>query len=213
MRFQDVRLKGLGAGLLSAGLLGLVLGTCGTVKAQDARDEAKPQQEEPKQDEAKPAQPKAEPKDAKPMQEQPTPKAEEGKPAKNDKMDKQDEKRNNEMKPAQEQNRPMQNNNHDRAMQNGGDHAKPAANQRGQRIPEDKFRANFGRQHTFRVQTQVVQGQPRFQYGGYWFALANPWPGDWAYTDDCYVDYIDGEYVLIDLLHPGVEIPLVVVVE
>ena len=36
MRFQDVRLKGLGAGLLSAGLLGLVLGTCGTVKAQGA---------------------------------------------------------------------------------------------------------------------------------------------------------------------------------
>ena len=213
MRFQDVRLKGLGTGLLGAGLLGLVLGTCGTVKAQDARDDAKPQQEEPKQDEAKPAQPKEEPKAAKPGQQQEAPKAEEGKPAaRNDKNDKQDEKHNNEMKPAQDQNRPMQNNN-DRAMQNGGDHAKPATNQRGQRIPDDKFRANFGRQHTFRVQTQVVQGQPRFQYGGYWFALANPWPGDWAYTDDCYVDYIDGEYVLIDLLHPGVEIPLVVVVE
>jgi hypothetical protein len=213
MRFQDVRLKGLGTGLLGAGLLGLVLGTCGTVKAQDTKEEAKPQQEEPKQDEAKPAQPKAEPKDAKPMQEKPTqePKAEEGKPAaKNDKMDKQDEKRNDEMKPAQEQNRPMQNNNNDRAMKNGGDHGKPAS---GQRIPDDKFRANFGRQHTFRVQTQVVQGQPRFQYSGYWFSLANPWPGDWAYTDDCYVDYINGEYVLIDLLHPGVEIPLVVVVE
>ncbi|MGA9507008.1 MAG: hypothetical protein WBV55_00020 [Candidatus Sulfotelmatobacter sp.] len=210
MRFQDVRLKGLSTGLLGAGLLGLVLGTCGTVKAQDARDDAKPQQEEPKQDEAKPAQPKAEPKDAKPGHEQEAPKAEEGKPAKNDKLDKQDEKRNNEMKPAQEQNRPMQNNNNDRAMQNGGDHGKSAS---GQRIPDDKFRANFGRQHTFRVQTQVVQGQPRFQYGGYWFALSNPWPGDWAYTDDCYVDYINGEYVLIDLLHPGVEIPLVVVVE
>jgi hypothetical protein len=208
MRFQDVRLKGLGTGLLGAGLLGLVLGTCGTVKAQDARDDAKPQQEEPKQDEAKPAQPKPD-KDVKPGQEQPAPKAEEGKPAaKNDKNDKQDDKRNSEMKPAQDQNRPMQNN--DRAMQNGGDRAKPAS---GQRIPDDKFRANFGRQHTFRVQTQVVQGQPRFQYGGYWFALANPWPGDWAYTDDCYIDYIDGEYVLIDLRHPGVEIPLVVVVE
>ncbi|MFY9948897.1 MAG: hypothetical protein WAK27_09385 [Candidatus Sulfotelmatobacter sp.] len=212
MRFQDVRLKGLGTGLLGAGLLGLVLGTCGTVKAQDARDDAKPQQEEPKQDEAKPAQPKPD-KDVKPGQEQAAPKAEEGKPAaKNDKMDKQDDKRNSEMKPAQDQNRPMQNNNNnnDRAMQNGGDHGKPAG---GQRIPEDKFRSNFGRQHTFRVQTQVVQGQPRFQYGGYWFALANPWPGDWAYTDDCYIDYINGEYVLIDLLHPGVEIPLVVVVE
>jgi hypothetical protein len=176
------------------------------VKAQDARDDAKPQQqEEPKQDEAKPAQPKEEPKAVKPG-EQPAPKAEEGKPAA--KNDKQDDKRNSEMKPAQEQNRPMQNN--DRAMQNGGDHGKPAS---GQRIPDDKFRANFGRQHTFRVQTQVVQGQPRFQYGGYWFGLANPWPGDWAYTDDCYVDYINGEYVLIDLRHPGVEIPLVVVVE
>ena len=208
MRFQDVRLKGLGTGLLGAGLLGLVLGTCGTVKAQDARDDAKPQQEEPKQDEAKPAQPKPD-KEVKPGQEQPAPKAEEGKPAaKNDKNDKQDDKRNSEMKPAQDQNRPMQNN--DRAMQNGGDRAKPAS---GQRIPDDKFRANFGRQHTFRVQTQVVQGQPRFQYGGYWFALANPWPGDWAYTDDCYVDYINGEYVLINLRHPGVEIPLVVVVE
>ena len=213
MRFQDVRLKGLGTGLLGAGLLGLVLGTCGTVKAQDARDDAKPQQEEPKQDEAKPARPQEEPKAAKPGQEQEAPKAEEGKPAA--KNDKQDEKRNNEMKPAQDQNRPMQNNNNnnDRAMQNGGDHGKPAGQQGGQRIPEDKFRANFGRQHTFRVQTQVVQGQPRFQYGGYWFALANPWPGDWAYTDDCYIDYIDGEYVLIDLRHPGVEIPLVVVVE
>jgi hypothetical protein len=214
MRFQDVRLKGLGTGLLGAGLLGLLLGTCGTVKAQDARDEAKPQQEEPKQDEAKPGQSKEEPKAAKPGHEQEAPKAEEGKPAakndKNDKNEKQEDKRNSEMKPAQDQNRPMQNN--DRAMQNnGGDHGKPAGAQGGQRIPDDKFRANFGRQHTFRVQTQVVQGQPRFQYGGYWFALANPWPGDWAYTDDCYVDYIDGEYVLIDLRHPGVEIALIVV--
>jgi hypothetical protein len=215
MRFQDVRLKGLGTGLLGAGLLGLVLGTCGTVKAQDAREDAKPAQEQPK-DEAKPAQPKEEPKAAKPGQE--APKAEEGKPAKNDK---QDDKRNSEMRPAQDQNRPVQNNdravqnndrpaqNNDRAMQNnGGDHARPAS---GQRIPDDKFRSKFGRQHTFRVQTQVVQGQPRFQYSGYWFALANPWPAGWAYTDDCYIDYIDGEYVLIDLLHPGVQIALIVV--
>jgi hypothetical protein len=217
MRFQDVRLKGLGAGLLSAGLLGLVLGTCGTVKAQDAREDAKPAQEQPK-DDARPAQPKDDTKAAKPAQE--APKGDEAKPAKNDK---QDDKRNSEMKPAQDQNRPVQNNdravqnndrpaqnnNNDRAMQNnGGDHARPAS---GQRIPDDKFRSNFGRQHTFRVQTQVVEGQPRFQYSGYWFALANPWPAGWAYTDDCYIDYIDGEYVLIDLLHPGVQLALIVV--
>ncbi len=62
------------------------------------------------------------------------------------------------------------------------------------------------------MQTTVVQGQPRFHYGGYWFALANPWPGDWAYADDCCIDYMDGEYVLIDLRHPGVEIPVIVVI-
>jgi hypothetical protein len=222
MRFQDLKLKSLGTGLMGAGLLGLMLATCGTVVAQEGRDDAKPpQQEEPKQDEAKPAQPKAEPKDAKPSRDQEQPKADEAKPSKNEKQEeKQNEKQNSEMKSGKDQNHPVQNNNNnnerpmqnnDRAMQNnGGDHEQ-AGNQRGQRIPDDKFRSNFGRQHTFRVQTQVVEGQPRFQYGGYSFALANPWPGDWAYTDDCYVDYIDGEYVLIDLRHPGVQLALMVV--
>ena len=196
MRFQDVRFKGLGTGLLGAGLLGLLLGTCGVMTAQDGHDEAKPQQqEEPKQDEAKPPRQQNEPREAKPSQEQP--KAQEAKPSNNQK---QDEKQNGEMRSGKEQ---------DHAAQNNG--AARASEQRGQRIPDDKFRSNFGRQHTFRVRTQVVEGQPRFQYSGYWFALATPWPGDWDYADDCYVDYIDGEYVLIDLRHPGVQLALIVV--
>jgi hypothetical protein len=109
--------------------------------------------------------------------------------------ERQDDK---DMRPGKEQSAPQ------------GNHA--AAAQHGQRIPDEKFHASFGRQHTFRVQTTVVEGQTRFQYGGYWFGLANPWPVGWAYTDDCYIDYINGEYVLIDLLHPGVEIPVIVVV-
>jgi len=198
MRFQDVRFKGLGTGLLGAGLLGLLLGTCGVMTAQDGHDEAKPQQqEEPKQDEAKPPRQQNEPRDAKPSREQEQPKAQEAKPSNNQK---QDEKQNGEMRSGKEQ---------DHAAQNNG--AARASEQRGQRIPDDKFRSNFGRQHTFRVRTQVVEGQPRFQYGGYWFALATPWPGDWDYADDCYVDYIDGEYVLIDLRHPGVQLALIVV--
>ena len=191
MRLQGVRLKSLGAGLMGTGLLGLLLSVGGTARAQDERDDARPpQQEEPKQDEAKP------------QKEQAPAKAEEAKPAKNEK---QDEKQN-EMKTGKDENRPQEN--------KGGDHAtRAAAGQQGQRIPDDKFRSHFGRQHTFHVQkTVIVEGQPRFQYGGYWFALANPWPGDWAYTDDCYIDYIDGEYVLIDLLHPGVQIPVIVVI-
>jgi hypothetical protein len=213
MRLQDVRLKSLGTGLLGAGLLGLLLGTSGMAKAQDARDEAKPpQQEEPKQDEAKPPK-QEEPKDAKPAREGTKP--EDAKPAKNDKQDVKpndvkpndvkpnNEKPNNEMKPEQGQERPQGN--------NGGNRAAGGPAQRGQRIPDDKFRANFGRQHRFRVQTTVVEGQSRFQYGGYWFALVDPWPVGWAYTDDCYIDFIDGEYVLIDLLHPGVQIAVFVV--
>src|SRR5271165_499607 len=205
MRLQDVRFKSLSAGLMGTGLLGMLLMTGGTARAQDARDGARPPQEEPKQDEARPQQDDAKPRqdEAKPPKEQAPSEAEDAKPAKNEKQN-DETKQNDQMKSGKEENRPQVN--------NGGDRATRVTPQHGQKIPDDKFRSHFGRQHTFRVQTKVVEGQPRFQYGGYWFALANPWPADWAYTDDCYIDYIDGEYVLIDLLHPGIEIPVIVVV-
>jgi hypothetical protein len=57
----------------------------------------------------------------------------------------------------------------------------------------------------------IVQGRPQFQYGGYNFELVDAWPADWAYTDDCYIDYIDGDYYLIDLLHPGIRLAVFVV--
>ena len=187
-----------------------MLGTCGTVKAQDRRDEAKPQQEEPKQDEAKPARPQEEPKAAKPGPEQETPKAEEGKPeARNDKQDKQDEKRNNEMKPAQDQNRPC------RIIIIMIGPCRTAAT-----IEADSGggfrRINFGR---------ILGGSTRSGCGRRWCrasrgfnmaVIGSRWRirgRETGLMDDCYIDYIDGEYVLIDLRHPGVEIPLVVVVE
>jgi hypothetical protein len=87
-----------------------------------------------------------------------------------------------------------------------------ASNQGGGRIPDDKFRANFGRQHTFVVNHVTnVGGRPQFQYGGYSFTIVDVWPAGWAYTDQCYIDYIDGQYFLFDLLHPGVQVALVVV--
>jgi hypothetical protein len=80
------------------------------------------------------------------------------------------------------------------------------------RIPEDRFRANYGRQHVFHVnQVTVVNGTPRFLYGGYSFVLVEPWPAAWYYTDDCYIDYVDGEYFLFDLLHPDARIGLTVI--
>ena len=81
--------------------------------------------------------------------------------------------------------------------------AQPAANHG--RIPDDRFRASFGRAHTFHVNRAEFAGaSPRFQYGGFWFALVDPWPAAWLYTDDVYVDYMNGGYFLCDPVHPGV---------
>jgi len=110
---------------MGAGLLGVMLGTCGTVKAQEpARDGAR--QGQPKQDEAKPERQDeaSSPKEGEPS------KPEEAKPSKNER---QDQKQNGEMRNGQ-----------DHSMQNnGGDHATRASGQQGQKIPDDKFRSNF----------------------------------------------------------------------
>jgi hypothetical protein len=189
MRLQEVSIKNLGAGFLGAGLLAMLLAAPGMAAAQDEKEVAKPpQQEEPKQE--------AQPKDVKPEQA----------PAKNDARPPKPEERNGQ--PEEKKNEPMKT--QEARPQGNAAHATPAA--QGRRIPDEKFHSSFGRQHTFKVQrTVIVEGQPRFQYSGYSFALVDPWPVGWAYTDDCYVDYIDGEYVLIDLLHPGVQIVLIVV--
>ena len=92
-------------------------------------------------------------------------------------------------------------------------HQHPAAANQGKHIPDDKLRAHFGRQHTFRVQrTQVVNvAQPVIVYGGYSFQLVGAWPADWGFADDSYIDDVDGEYFLFDVLHPGIHIAVLVV--
>ena len=84
---------------------------------------------------------------------------------------------------------------------------------RGQgRIPDDRFRANFGRGHEFRIGSPtMVDGYSRFQYGGFWFGFVQPWPDGWYYTDDVYIDYIDGEYFVLNPYYPGVRIAISVV--
>ena len=51
-------------------------------------------------------------------------------------------------------------------------------------------------------------GSRRFQYGGFWFNVLDPWPVGWLYTDDVYVDYINGGYFLCNPVHPGVYISI-----
>jgi hypothetical protein len=134
------------------------------------------------------------------------PRQEEEKPPKQDeaKPPKQDEAK----PPRDEGKHPNQS---DAKPSKQAEHAQHADSQHG-RIPDDKFRAQFGRSHTLVInRVTVVEGQPRFQYAGYWFTIVDPWPVGWAYTDQCYIDYVDGEYFLFDLLHPGVRIAIVVV--
>ena len=83
-------------------------------------------------------------------------------------------------------------------------------------IPDPKFKANFGKQHTFTVNrvittTTVVPNQTQFVFAGYTFIFLDPWPAGWLFTDDCFVDYVDEEYFLFDVLHPGVRVALFVV--
>ena len=186
------------SGFVGIGMLSLVLGVPAALYAQDEpKQEPKP---EPKQEEVKP------PKTQQPKPEATHPEAnqDEMKAPKQDKEDKKAQKQ--EEKQSEKQ--PASTGGQEQVEHAQG--ARPAHG--GGRIPDDKFRANFGRSHTVVInRPTVVEGQPRFQYGGYWFVIADPWPADWLYTDQCYIDYVDGEYVLYDLAHPGVTIVLTVV--
>ena len=152
-----------------------------------AQDE-KQEENKPKQEEARP-----EPK----QDEMKAPKQDEAKPPKQEKREEKQGERQSQMSTG-----------HQEPGQQG--HARPAG--KSAHIPDEKFHAQFGREHKFAAQRPViVEGQPRFQYGGYSFVLVDVWPTDWAYTDDVYIDYVDGDYFLFDLLHPGERIALFVV--
>jgi len=172
------------------------LGATTLIYAQEQqRDDAKPQ--EPRPEATKPAGNEVNP-----------PRQDETKPAKQDeaKPPKQDD-----VKPPREESKPA---NQEAPKQAGQPQQSQHAQQGGQsgRIPDDKFRSHFGQQHTLVInRPTIVEGQPRFQYSGYWFTIVDPWPVGWAYTDQCYIDYVDGEYFLFDVLHPGVRIAITVV--
>ena len=77
------------------------------------------------------------------------------------------------------------------------------------RIPDARYRANFGHGHSFRVgRPRFVGGYNRFQYSGYWFGYNEPWPSGWGYNDDVYVEYIGGGYYMYNRRHPGIHLTL-----
>lgn len=88
----------------------------------------------------------------------------------------------------------------------------------GFRVPDASFSKSFGSDHSFHVfglPYMEVEGQPRFQYGGYWFSMMEPYPeywgSDWYRNDDMYVDYDGGGYYLYDRRfsnRPGVAVSI-----
>jgi cytoskeletal protein RodZ len=228
-------------GILSTAALLLLLGNTASAYArqeqheQEAKPENKPEAKPAKQEEAKPAKQDA----AKPekQQEAKPAKQEEAKPAKQEaakpeksqeakpvKQEQTNQAKQQEAKPEKQQQAKRQ---PEQSKSNNQQHAQrtPAEEQRQRavpalrlsvrgsaRIPDDRFRANFGREHVFVIsQPEMVGGYSRFQYGGFWFGFVQPWPVGWYYTDDVYVDYIDGGYYLYNPYYPDARVSISVV--
>jgi len=187
-------------------------------KAQEHQQAAKPEHQQP---EAKPQQHAQQPKpqqqpQAKTQQEQKPAQQQHSQPQAKNQPNAQHQQQARTQPNAQHQqqtaaNHPPQRSQQDVARQ----HSQPALrlSARGNgRIPDDRFRQNFGSEHHFRIGTPVmVSGYSRFRYGGYWFGFVQPWPVGWYYSDDVYVDYVDGGYYMYNPYHPGARFAISVV--
>ena len=201
-------------GMISTAVLSLALGVATPAYAlQEQHDQQEEQKAKPAQEEKKAQPEKSAKPEQKPAAQQKTAKPEE-KNAQKQSNDTKSEQKNaqqqekntrNAEKPAQQQQHAQQaqpGKQEQRASSNGGGG--------GGRIPEDRFKANFGEQHRFRVTQADYSTNHRFQYGGYWFGFAAPWPSNWLYTQDVYVIEINGVYYLCNPMYPGVNIMLAV---
>jgi type IV secretory pathway VirB10-like protein len=186
--------------MLALAIAGWPLGT------QEPDPKEKPKQEEPKKQPPKQQPdetPQPKPKPEKPKQE-PAPPPKQQKP--DEKQQQQDEKERQKQQKEEakrEKNRPpqQQNTQPDNRKQSG-------AQAKGQRIPPEKFRASFGREHHFRV---AHRDDRRFQYSGYWFEVVEVWPAGWSFDDDCYIEEDGDDYYLVDIVHPGIRVLVIVV--
>jgi len=128
------------------------------------------------------------------------------KPAQEEKKAQPEKSAKQQEKPAaQQQKNAKQEQNSKPAAKN--EQPQRAAGNGGGRIPDDKFRASFGQQHSFRV-SQSDYRNHRFQYGGYSFGFVDPWPSNWLYTQNVYVIEINGVYYLCNASFPGVNLAL-----
>jgi hypothetical protein len=175
--------------LLSTAMLFLLPGAIATAYAQEHEQDKKPEQKQ----EAKPAKQSQKAKPAKPAKQQAA-HEQQAKPA----AKPQPVAHQQKAEPAKQQ---------PRAQKEQASRGQAAAGHGN--IPEAKFRSSFGSSHTFHVsRSNWSSGSGRFQYGGYWFNAVDPWPVAWLYTDNVYVDFLNGGYFLCNPVHPGVYISI-----
>jgi outer membrane biosynthesis protein TonB len=195
-------------GAISTAVLSLILAAPAYAQQEqhDQEEEKKPAQDEKK------AQPeKSAKQDDKGMQQEKNVKPEEknAKQENNAKPEEKNAKQENNAKP-EEKNAKQENNAKPEGKDAQQQRAQPeqrAGGNRGGTIPADRYKANFGQGHTFRV-TQGDYNNHRFQYGGYSFGFVGEWPTNWLYTQNVYVIDIDGVYYLCNPMYPGVNIAL-----
>jgi hypothetical protein len=198
--------------VISTAMLLFFLGNIASVYSQQ-------DQQPPKQDKTKPpAQQSQHDKAPPPPKGQPQP-PQHQQQAQHDKQQQQ----------QQQVNRPSQQEQHQRAIEQHGAWEQGRARSwqsehrdwqqrggyNGYRIPDDRYRIYFGQNHGFRIYSLdvvIYSGSPRFQFGGYWFSLVDPWPeywsNNWYEDDDVYIEYYNGGYYMQNRRHPGVRLAI-----
>jgi hypothetical protein len=178
------------------------------------RDEQKPKDSKPA-DAAKPAKPQEPDKAQSPKPQDVKPDKNQAKQDKKD-QDKRDQAQKDQAQKDQNQKDVNQDHSQDRNQANRDQNQAGSRQGSSRQVSDSDRKAHFGQEHRFSVKqvvttTRIVPNQTRFVYTGYTFVIADPWPDDWAMDDDCYIDYVDGEYFLFDATHPGVRIALTIV--
>jgi len=204
---------------IGTGVLLLLLGTIVPTYAQQEQheQEAKPEKQEQQAKPEKQQQQQKAPQQAK-RQEQQSKQAQQAKPEKQQQQKAPQQAKGQEQQPKQAQQAKPEKQQQQKAPQqaklapqqetqqsraNGGNSGGGAHG----RISDDHYRASFGDSHRFHVNEGDFHNR-RFQYGGYSFGFIDPWPQGWLYTDDVYVEYIDGGYYMFDSFHPGIRISI-----
>jgi len=188
--------------LLLGVLLGFAIAGSPLLAGQEPGDKEKQKQEEPKKQEP---QPKAHPD----QKQEPAPSAkqekQDEKQQQTDKQQQADQKQSKDQDKKARENNPPQAQSQNRQQNNRQQYGQESH----ERIPPQKFQADFGRDHHFRVK-RLEQGR-RFEYSGYSFELVQAWPADWSYDDECYIEQDADGYYLVDLIHPEVRVLVIVV--